>query len=339
MSIITKQFKIASWTANYWGVLYIPDNITGKVPLVVFNHGAGETGSTEAATSKLYSNGPLNFIKSGWKPAFMVLALQNPSWSPTATSIDYVLKNDPDILKNWDGKNCLVTGLSAGGESTVLFMDQFDNPTFAYVPMSPAGDATLKNPSRPHRTWFFSGDVDYHFTDTAKSLAALTKGKLTIFKGGHCCWNTFYNPNYKEDGKNIYEWAFSSVTPPNKLPVAMAGGDQSIKLPISEVILSGGGTDEDGTIVSAQWVQIAGPSQSNILSPTGFTTQVTGLQEGEYVLRITVKDNQGLSASDDVTITVSKSDVIIIGKPKLIITDKDGIILERDITDNININI
>jgi hypothetical protein len=213
MAIINRQFSISPYTNKYWGVLYIPDNLTTKVPLVVFCHGAGETGSTQASTSKLYNNGPLNFIKSGWKPNFMVLAMQDASWSTRPSAIDYVLKNDPDILKNWDGKNCLVTGLSAGGEFTVTYMDTYNNPTFAYVPMSPAGDAKLVNPSVPHRTWFFSGNLDGNFTETAKALATITKGKLTIYNGGHCCWNTFYNPNYREDGKNIYEWAFSTVTP------------------------------------------------------------------------------------------------------------------------------
>lgn len=214
MAILTKQFNISQYTNKYWGVLYTPDNLTTKVPLVVFCHGAGETGRTQADTSKLYTYGPLNFIKSGWKPNFAILAMQDGAWSTQASAIDYVLENDPDVLKAWNGQDCLVTGLSAGGESTVLFMDNYNNPSFAYVPMSPAGDATLKNPSWPHRTWFFSGNTDYHFTDTAKALATMTKGKITIFSGGHCCWNTFYNPSYREDGKSIYEWAFTDVSIP-----------------------------------------------------------------------------------------------------------------------------
>lgn len=340
MSVVTKQFKIASWNLNYWGILYTPDNLQGKVPLVIFCHGAGETGSTQTSTSKLYYNGPLNFIKSGWRPNFMVLAMQSPSWSATPASIDYVLKNDPDILKYWDGKNALITGLSAGGETTNLYMDGYNNPTFTYIAMSPAGTARLNNPSWPHKTWYFSGDSDGNFTETAKFFAKATSGRLTIYRGGHCCWNTYYNPNYKEtiDGKsmNIYEWAFSTPVAINKPPVAMAGVDQTVKLP-ADVILTGNGTDEDGTIVSALWTQVSGPSTAQILSPNGFTTQIAGLQQGTYTFRITVTDNQSLSASDDVIVVVEESDTDI--KHKITITGKDGLVYEGDITGDITISL
>ena len=42
-------------------------------------------------------------------------------------------------------------------------------------------------------------------------------------------------------------------------PVANAGTDQTITLPINTVILTGSGTDADGTIASYQWTKIAGP--------------------------------------------------------------------------------
>jgi hypothetical protein len=337
--IITKQFKIATWNLNAWGILYIPDNIQGKVPIVIFNHGAGETGSSQASTSKLYTHGPLNFIQSGWKPNFIVVALQHSSWSPTPTSNEYILKNDPDILNKWDGKTGIVTGLSAGGETTVQFMDNYDYPDFSYVIMSPAGNATLKNPVKGNKTWYFSGDKDYHFTDTASALSKLTNGRLTIYPGGHSGWNTFYNPNYKEiiDGNslNIYDWGLSTPVVINKPPIALAGPDQTIN--ISETLLEGNGTDEDGTIVSAFWLQKEGPVQANILSPNGFTTQVTGLEEGRYVFSITVIDNKGDSATDDVVVVREK--VVEPVKNKLIISDSTGVLYEVDVTGDIKINI
>jgi len=344
--VTTRQFKLASWTLNGWGKLYTPDNISGKMPLVVFCHGAGETGTTQASTSKLEIYGPLYFIKNGWKPNFMVLAVQDSSWSFRPSVIDYVLKNDPDILANWNGKDCLVTGLSAGGEFTVTFMDLYPNPTFAYVPMSPAGNATLKNPTVPHRTWFFSGDADGNFTETAKALTAITKGRITIYPGGHGGWNKFYDPNYREDGKNIYEFAFDAAAIPNQPPVAMAGPDQSVKLAAGtteiSAILAGRGTDADGSIVTYLWREAqretANPA-SIIINPSSAITEVRGLREGKYIFNLDVTDDKGAQATDDVVIEILKADIPDNPVRKLIISDKSGVIFQSDITSDINISL
>src|SRR4029077_19363474 len=42
-------------------------------------------------------------------------------------------------------------------------------------------------------------------------------------------------------------------------PVANAGTDQTITLPINTVTLTGTGTDADGTVASYQWTKISGP--------------------------------------------------------------------------------
>jgi hypothetical protein len=344
--VTTRQFKLASWTLNGWGKLYTPDNISGKMPLVVFCHGAGETGTTQASTSKLETNGPLYYIKNGWKPNFMILAVQDASWSFRPSAIDYVLKNDPDILANWNGKDCLVTGLSAGGEFTVTFMDLYPNPTFAYVPMSPAGNATLKNPTVPHRTWFFSGDADGNFTETAKALTAITKGRITIYPGGHGGWNKFYDPNYREDGKNIYEFAFDAAVIPNQPPVAMAGPDQSIKLSTgaaeTSVILTGKGLDADGTVATYSWRESKRPDgnpPSSITSAFNASTEVKGLKEGEYVYSLYVEDDKGASSTDEVKIVIEKADIPDNPVRKLTISDKTGVIFQSDITSDINISL
>lgn len=213
--IIRKKFITTQWGHFYWGILYVPDNATGKLPMVIFNHGKGEAGTTEADTSKLYTNGPLNFVKNNnWKPDFMILAMQEPYWSPSYTATKYVLDNDEDIKSRWDGTG-IITGLSAGGETVSSFLNNYSKvyPGITYVPMSPAGDKVIKDPNV--RLWGFSGDSDGFFTDNVKEIVRQTNGRLTIFKGGHCCWNTYYNPNYREviDGKsmNIYEWGIGKV--------------------------------------------------------------------------------------------------------------------------------
>ncbi|HEX5154083.1 MAG TPA: carbohydrate-binding protein [Parafilimonas sp.] len=91
----------------------------------------------------------------------------------------------------------------------------------------------------------------------------------------------------------------------NKPPVANAGGDQAITLPLNTVSLSGSGIDADGTIVSYFWAKISGPSQFNIDDNDIAKPVVSELVEGTYTFRLTVADNSGATATDDVTIVVN----------------------------------
>lgn len=91
----------------------------------------------------------------------------------------------------------------------------------------------------------------------------------------------------------------------NTPPVANAGADRTLTLPRNSTQLQGTGRDEDGSIVSYKWSQVAGPAAS-IGGDATSNADVNNLKEGSYVFRLTVKDDRGASASDDVRITVSK---------------------------------
>lgn len=98
---------------------------------------------------------------------------------------------------------------------------------------------------------------------------------------------------------------YNPGTPPvNKPPTANAGIDKSITLPVNNTSLSGIGVDPDGTIATYSWTKVTGGA-ATIGSPTNSTTGITGLAQGEYLFRLTVKDNGGLTASDDVKVTVN----------------------------------
>jgi ribosomal protein L14 len=94
---------------------------------------------------------------------------------------------------------------------------------------------------------------------------------------------------------------------PNQPPTADAGNNIIITLPTNSTTLTGTGTDPDGTIVSYAWTKISGPASFTIVSPNTATTSITGLVQGVYVFRLTVTDNSGATATDDVTITVNAS--------------------------------
>lgn len=91
----------------------------------------------------------------------------------------------------------------------------------------------------------------------------------------------------------------------NTAPVANAGADTSIQLPTSSVALKGFGTDSDGTISKYAWTQIAGASTATLSSPSSASCTMGGLiTAGSYAFRLTVTDNGGATAYDDVNVNV-----------------------------------
>jgi hypothetical protein len=92
----------------------------------------------------------------------------------------------------------------------------------------------------------------------------------------------------------------------NKPPVANAGLDQVITLPISAVTINGNNSsDPDGSITSYSWSQVMGPNQSVIINPMQVSSLVNNLVAGTYQFKLKVTDNGGLSAKDTVQILIN----------------------------------
>jgi len=68
------------------------------------------------------------------------------------------------------------------------------------------------------------------------------------------------------------------------------------------------GSDPDGTVVNFTWSQISGPNTAAIVTPSSATgiTQVNNLIVGVYIFQVVGTDNQGLSAKDQMQVTVNK---------------------------------
>lgn len=92
----------------------------------------------------------------------------------------------------------------------------------------------------------------------------------------------------------------------NHPPVAVAGPDQSITLPVDLCTLDGSASyDPDGVIATSQWTKVAGPSSGAIAKATDLKTQATNLTTGTYQFELMVTDNYGASSKDTVQVTVS----------------------------------
>ncbi|CAK1586989.1 unnamed protein product [Parnassius mnemosyne] len=98
------------------------------------------------------------------------------------------------------------------------------------------------------------------------------------------------------------------VKPPtNTPPIAEAGSDIFISLPQTWVTLNGSGSHDDHRIVAYTWRCISGPTNSNIVGFNESIANATSLTKGQYVFSLTVLDDNGNSAFDNVTVTVTQN--------------------------------
>jgi len=91
----------------------------------------------------------------------------------------------------------------------------------------------------------------------------------------------------------------------DKPPIALAGPDLTITLPIDSVMLDGSNSsDPDGKIDGWQWTKISGPSSSNITNANISQTPVIDLVQGVYQFELKVTDADALFDRDTIRVTV-----------------------------------
>ena len=92
----------------------------------------------------------------------------------------------------------------------------------------------------------------------------------------------------------------------NELPIAIAGSDTTITLPLDSVLLDGSkSSDPDGKISEWQWTKIAGPASFAIVSATAAKSIVRTLEVGAYQFELKVTDAGGLFSKDTIQVTVN----------------------------------
>ena len=94
----------------------------------------------------------------------------------------------------------------------------------------------------------------------------------------------------------------------NQSPTVQAGSNRTIQLPDNDVTLTANASDPDGSISSYSWSKVSGPS-AELSGRNKRSLQVNNMVEGTYEFRVTVRDNDGATASDNVKVFVkSESD-------------------------------
>ncbi len=156
----------------------------------------------------------------------------------------------------------------------------------------------------------------------------------TVDGGQHGGWNSEYDPTqhnwqsfapmgpyittstvansagtYK-NGSSIFQWMLRQgdttlVGGAKPVPVANAGSNQTVTLPVNAVTLSGSGTESGGTISAYAWSWVSGPTQYAFNSTSVASPTISNLVAGTYVFKLTVTDANGVSASANVNVVVN----------------------------------
>jgi len=90
----------------------------------------------------------------------------------------------------------------------------------------------------------------------------------------------------------------------NQKPIADAGMDQTVQLPVDTAILTGSGQDNDGHVVGYVWSQVSGPNTAFIATNGSSSTNIRSLVAGVYVFQLLVTDDKGASGIDTVSVNV-----------------------------------
>jgi predicted peptidase len=192
-------------------VVYMPDGLSGELPLVLFLHGAGERGKN---IDLVDIHGFTKQAKAGIDFPFILVAPQCPLeryWSE-AELVDGLI----DIQKscfikfNVDTERFYVTGLSMGGYGTYALASKIPHKIAAALPICGAADLTTIHNMKKIPTWIFHGDQDQvvpvkNSLDAFEILEPINPNvHLTIYEGiGHDSWTeTYQNPD-------VLDWMLS----------------------------------------------------------------------------------------------------------------------------------
>lgn len=196
-------------TAKLDYLLFLPegyDKGDKKWPLILFLHGAGESGTD---LSKVKSHGPPKIVESKPDFPFIVVSPQSRQrgWNPD------VLKGLlDDVIANYrvDRDRVYLTGLSMGGFGTWTLAAAYPDYFAAIVPICAGGDPEAAPKLKNLPIWVFHGAKDQAvpLKRSEEMVEALKKAgadvKFTVYpEAGHDSWTETYN------NPELYPWLLS----------------------------------------------------------------------------------------------------------------------------------
>lgn len=233
-SVSLIQTAVTTPINNQVGGYYIalPSNYEQTIkhyPLLLYIPGAGQLGDGHYGLPLLLNDGPAKLIHENKFPStfkvngktfsFIVFTPQFKQ-TPTAADVQSCL-NFVRQKYRVDNHRIYLSGLSVGSIAACNLAAEIPLTIAALVPMAgvPLDYASTNKCQRIAAghlpVWAFHSEDDRQISiDIAKGFIATISNqhpgippKLTIWPyGGHDAWTRAVDPNYKENGLNIYEW-------------------------------------------------------------------------------------------------------------------------------------
>ncbi|MEM7551855.1 MAG: dienelactone hydrolase family protein, partial [Bacteroidota bacterium] len=306
---------------NIWYWEYLPPGYntnTDSYPLLVFLHGIGERGPADGSQlNRVLRNGPPDQIRDGNDFPFIVVSPQlvdfRGNWRPQ--DVDRVIEHAKNVYRV-DENRIYLTGLSLGGGGVWGYLQNFPQKIAAAAPIAGSGNTpslacVIADENIP--IWVFHGDNDRTINRniSIRMVNAINacdppidpQVRLTLYPGvGHNSWDRAYRLDNSLHDPNLYEWlemqSMSAIS-------VDAGSDQTVILPQNTIGITGNASSS-GAITSYLWEKVSGPTATLVNENTSILT-LNSLIEGIYIFRLTVEDDGGGSASDEVQITVLAS--------------------------------
>jgi predicted esterase len=230
---------------------YLPQGYeTGNetYPLMVFIHGIGELGNGTTDLPKVLQNGPPRLINFGLFPTSFTI--NNTTHKFIVISPQYVTpptENDVAAVVNYAAQTYRVnqnriylTGLSMGGGAAAYYAGiNAANANKLAAIVTVCGSvrlpgslpATIANANLPF--WGTHNQVDptVPTSNTIDNVANINNtipvpvplAKITIFPviNDHDAWTQTYDPNFRENGLNVYEWMLTYQRNATVLPIVL----------------------------------------------------------------------------------------------------------------------
>ena len=153
------------------------------------------------------------------------------------------------------------------------------------------------------------GSVSFAWTQTSgPNIATLSNEATADLASSNLVEGTYVFRLTVTDDENdaTFDEVSVVVSPANtsSSPLANAGADQSITLPMNSITLNGSGSDPDGGNVTFQWTQHNGPNTATTAGAMTADLTISDLVEGVYIFRLMVTDDEEDPAFDEVNVTV-----------------------------------
>jgi len=245
-TLTPKHISLAPATNGYYE--YLPPgyhaNPGARYPLLIFFHGAGDIGDGSPAQlprllqvgiPKLIHDGqfPASFTSNGYTSSFIVIAPQFSYWPDAQTAVQQVAAIIGYAVQQYavDESRIYLTGISMGGG---FVFDYAGNSAAhakklaAIVPIAEAaapvyaGARIIAAANLPVWATHNAGDPNVQPSQTTERYitwineapAPNPPARKTIFNSNaHDAWTQTYDPSFRENGLNIYEWMLQYSRP------------------------------------------------------------------------------------------------------------------------------